>query len=512
MEENRRTVAARGQTQWEAQRRVKPCWWHGSYVPSVTRCIMSKLEVSRVGFGMILGAATGIGLLYYFYKQKRKKPWLMASSGSPNFQCLQNALGPHEHREMLLPHNQVPQMRRRPMEGGDSLPYASFLTCEEQVELLNRLDFVHKGLAELRHEVQELRNSLHGLAGEIAGEVRSYLEESQKMTRRRRFVFSRERSDSAGSSSIYFTASSGTVTTDDAESEGGYTTANAESDYDRESEKESEEVEDETSCETVRLARKDSLDLVNEDEVTLTFDTAAEEELNQLLLQADHLHSGNDQEKREGFQLLLNNKLVYGNKQDFLWRLARAYSDMYEIADETEDKKSYASDGKEEAERALQMGDQSAECHQWYAVLCGQFSEHESIQKRIQAGHVFKKHVEKAIALKPDDSKSYYLLGRWCYQVSHLGWLERKTASALFEEPPTASVQDALQNFLKAEDLSSGSSKTRRVYIAKCYRELGNNPAADHWLSLASELPVITKEDAESNKELEEQLEKTNQV
>lgn len=89
-----------------------------------------------------------------------------------------------------------------------------------------------------------------------------------------------------------------------------YSTANAESDYDRESEKENEEGEDEVSCETVRTARKDSLDLVNEDETALILDSTVEEELEQLLQQADQLHAGNEQEKREGFQLLFNSKLA----------------------------------------------------------------------------------------------------------------------------------------------------------------------------------------------------------
>ncbi|CAI5763996.1 Regulator of microtubule dynamics 3 [Podarcis lilfordi] len=436
---------------------------------------MSKMVVFRVGLGMVLGAAAGIGLFYYFYKQKRKKP--QQRSKSPNVQSQHNALDPKEHTQILQPYNQVPRMRQAPVEGGDSIPYTAHLTQEEQAEVLNRLDFVLKSLIELRHEVEELRNSLRGLAGEIVGEVRTQLEESQKVIRRRRTVYPRERSDSTGSSSIYFTASSGAAYTTDGESEGGYTTANAESDYDRESDKESEEGEDERSCETVRTARRDSLDLVNEDE-TLTLDPATDEAFGQLLQQADRLHSGSEQEKREGFQQLLNNKLVYGDKQDFLWRLARGYSDMYEITEDADEKLSYASDGKDEAETALQMGDQSAECHQWYAVLCGQASEHESIQKRIQAGHTFK--------------------------VSHLGWLERKTAAALYEEPPTATVQDALQNFLKAEDLSAGFSKVGRIYIAKCYKELGDNSAAAHWLGLASELPVITKEDAESSREMEE--------
>lgn len=38
--------------------------------------------------------------------------------------------------------------------------------------------------------------------------------------------------------------------------------------------------------------------------------------------------------------------LQYGGRQDFLWRLARAYSDMCELAEEASEKKSYAQNGE----------------------------------------------------------------------------------------------------------------------------------------------------------------------
>ncbi|NXV03513.1 RMD3 protein, partial [Cettia cetti] len=250
-----------------------------------------------------------------------------------------------------------------PVSAGDGAVSSLLLRQDEQLEVLERLDFVVRNVVELRREVEELRNSLQHLAVEIVGEVRTHLEETQRMTRRRKFTFSRERSDSTGSSSIYFTASPGNANTD--ESEGGYTTANAESDYDRESERESEEGEDDVSCDTVRTVRRDSLDLGPEDESPLLLDSSLEEGLGQLLEQADRLHSGDEQDKREGFQLLLNNKLAYAGQQEFLWRLARAHSDMWELTEDADERRSYATGGKEVLELALQKWDQSAECHQW---------------------------------------------------------------------------------------------------------------------------------------------------
>lgn len=446
----------------------------------------------RTGLGLLVGTAAGLGFLCALYIQRWKRTQRHGRS-----QSLPNSL---EYTRTSEPGRQVMLLQAAPGEAGDAA-VLSRLPREGQEEVLGRLDFVLTSLVALRREVEELRSGLQGLAGEIVGEVRSHMEEHQRVARRRRFPFARERSDSTGSSSVYFTATSGATFTD-AESEGGYTTANAESDYDQDSDRESEEGKDDVSCETVKMGRKDSLDL--EVEAAPGPGPGALEDVLPLLRQVDELHQGSEQDKREGFQLLLNNKLAYGRRQDFLWRLARAYSDMCELTEEGSEKKSYALNGKEEAEAALEKGDESAECHQWYAVLCGQLAEHEGIQRRIQSGFSFKEHVDKAIALQPENPMAHFLLGRWCYQVSHLSWLEKKTATALLESPLSATVQDALQSFLKVEELQPGYSKAGRVYISKCYRELGKNLEARQWVKLALELPSVTKEDSALQKDLEE--------
>lgn len=444
----------------------------------------------RFGLGLIAGVATGV-VVYVVYRRHRKQNKKVLSK--QNGYRIQT----HSESDNVATTSNYPQA----LSGRSDVVVVS---QGEQMELLNRLDYVLGSIAEVKKEVESLRNSIHGLAEDIIGEVRSHLEENQKTIRRRRVLLHRERTDSTGSSSIYFTASSGANHTD-VESEGGYTTANAESDYDRESSRASEdEEEDEVSCETVRTMRRDSQDLVTDDEATILAADPVDGELMLLLQKADQLHSGDAEQKREGFQLLSNNKLLYGQHQDFLWRRARSCSDMIELTDDMTEKKSYAVEGKEEAEAALEKGDQSAECHKWFAILCGQLSDYEGIQKRIQIGYTFKEHIEKAISLQPNDPKCYYLLGRWCYQVSNLGWLERKTCAALYDTPPSATTDEALQNFLKAEELSPGSSKAARVYIAKCYMDLGDQSLANHWMNLAAELPDRTKDDKESSPILDE--------
>lgn len=59
-----------------------------------------------------------------------------------------------------------------PVEAGDCAVCTPLLTHGEQVDVLDRLDFVLTNISELRKEVEELRNSLQHLAADIVGEVR----------------------------------------------------------------------------------------------------------------------------------------------------------------------------------------------------------------------------------------------------------------------------------------------------------------------------------------------------
>ncbi|XP_042337396.1 regulator of microtubule dynamics protein 3-like, partial [Plectropomus leopardus] len=141
------------------------------------------------------------------------------------------------------------------------------LSPGQQLELRNQLDQVLSCVASLRSEVAELRGGLQDIALQIIQDVKKGVEDSQRV-RRRRHVVHRERTDSTGSSSIYFTASQGMASTFEETSEGGYSTAYAESDYtdrdtdreegEREPEQESEEEEDKSCATVLTLRQEDS--------------------------------------------------------------------------------------------------------------------------------------------------------------------------------------------------------------------------------------------------------------
>ncbi|XP_042358417.1 regulator of microtubule dynamics protein 2 [Plectropomus leopardus] len=336
-----------------------------------------------------------------------------------------------------------------------------------QAEVLERLEALIQCVSELKDEMKSLKNALPTLQDQVREELRGRDEARRASPLHRTTPTRRKRA-----AVTIAAARAGGRSSEEAESEGGYMTALTDSD------------------------EEDLSDAEQRDE------ELPADKLCVLLQRIDSLHQGAESDKRESLNLLLQQREEFGQNSTFLWRLIRAYCDVHDISATMEEKKNHAETGKKVGEEAVSLNPTCAESHQWYAIMCGIMAEYDTVQNKIKNGYIFKDHLDKAIELKPQDPMSYYLLGRWCYAVAQLSWIERKVAATLFGEPPSATIEDALKNFLKVEEIQPGYSKLNYVFLAKCYKDLGQMGKARKMCEAASSMNVVSKEDEDAQKEL----------
>ncbi|NXG27343.1 RMD2 protein, partial [Dromaius novaehollandiae] len=394
---------------------------------------MSHFENKGLILGVMAGTA-GISLFLVWYHKMRKPgaavstPALLAVDKGFNPVGLQN----EAHSE----------------QGG------VLVLHRRQLQILEKLNGLLVSVDELKREVKFLKEAIPKLEELVRAELQGKgdvqrVSPSHRATRRRKA----EAAPGAAE----------TTSSEEAESEGGYITAHT--DTEGESEEEKEWMK--SPYVVVRLEE--------------------EKELFNLLQRVDSLHKGSEDDKKESFRLLLEKEDKYENCAGFLWRVARAYGDLFEMTTDAEEKKKYVTD----VTKSMCVFFFSP---LRFAIMCGYMSQFESVQNKIRNGYLFKEHLDKAIELKPQDPFLYYLNGRWCYSVAQLSWIEKKVAAALFGAPPTSTVEEALQNFLKAEEMCPGYSKSNYVYLAKCYNDLGQKNNALKYCDSALSVLSVTNE------------------
>ncbi|KAJ8958419.1 hypothetical protein NQ318_002201 [Aromia moschata] len=178
--------------------------------------------------------------------------------------------------------------------------------------------------------------------------------------------------------------------------------------------------------------------------------------------------------------------LEYPENPEILWRIGKVHHKISEKSDEKDFIQEQISKGIEACDAALKLKTDSADIHKWYAILIGSRSDFVPLQEKISDGHLFKKHVDEAIAITPWDPSLHYLLGRFKYEIAGLKWYERKVAAALYAEPPNATYADALLHFVEAEKLANFEWKENKLMIAKCKIAEGDYWEAVSWLEKAS--------------------------
>lgn len=226
-------------------------------------------------------------------------------------------------------------------------------------------------------------------------------------------------------------------------------------------------------------------------------------ELTKLLREVDDLLRGDAEQQQTAFYLLEQNYNQYADEPEVLWRLAHASHALAAIVEDTapERKKAIIQKGCDYAEKALILNPSSYEAHKWYAINVGTRGQFSSLRERANDGSLFKKHIDEALKLKPNDSSLHHLLGRFNFEVASLSWFERSMASTIFSLP-SVTIQDALDHFLKAERLTSTPSKENRIFIARCHDALNNVTEAVEWLEKAAVVENFTSGDEEAEKTL----------
>jgi hypothetical protein len=66
----------------------------------------------------------------------------------------------------------------------------------------------------------------------------------------------------------------------------------------------------------------------------------------------------------------------------------------------------------------LELDESHAEAHKWFAITVGSRGEFLGQRERVEAGLLFKEHVEKGLKLQPNDPSLHHLLGRFKYEVN----------------------------------------------------------------------------------------------
>lgn len=224
----------------------------------------------------------------------------------------------------------------------------------------------------------------------------------------------------------------------------------------------------------------------------------------------DELMEGQAEQQKLAFDLLNSQDCqTITLNPDYLWRMCKSMYLMAVVIGQEGDsakKQSLIFEAVDYGLKAIEIDELNSEAHKWYAIVIGSRGEYLGIKEKILDGYEFKKHIDRAADLSPQDHTIRHLLGRFCYEVAELSWWERKMASTLFADPPNATMDEAKEHFMAAEQLKPDGWKENRQFLAKSCIHLKDYSAALHWLDQANELPVKNPDDQQAQNDIDELL------
>ncbi len=159
-------------------------------------------------------------------------------------------------------------------------------------------------------------------------------------------------------------------------------------------------------------------------------------------------------------------------------------------------RETYYEAARKYAEIALKVNPRWSDANLMMALAMGRMALISGGRDRIKAVNEIRTYAEKAILYDPGNYKAYHVLGRWCYEVSKLGFFERTAAKILFGGVPKSSFAEAIRYYEKSRSIAPDFS-LNYLECAKAYEKNGQLPQAILFLKQLQTMPPVTDVDVE---------------
>eukprot|EP01117_Protostelium_nocturnum_P018758 TRINITY_DN790_c0_g2_i2.p1 TRINITY_DN790_c0_g2~~TRINITY_DN790_c0_g2_i2.p1 ORF type:complete len:233 (-),score=64.76 TRINITY_DN790_c0_g2_i2:233-931(-) len=213
----------------------------------------------------------------------------------------------------------------------------------------------------------------------------------------------------------------------------------------------------------------------------------------EVISKGDQLY--NDKKREEAEKCFEEGLKQFPNEIEIIWRYTRTLFDAAEEKPNDKNwKQTYFERAFEVINKGLEVAPDHWSSHKWWAICSSSLGDFQSTTDKIKNAFKIKEHSLRAAELKPDDATTQHMLGRWCYSVASIGWLDRKLASTLFATPPESSYEEAIGYFLKAAELQP-SFPRNAVFLGDSYSQIKKYSDAKEWYTKALKMEPESQTD-----------------
>ncbi len=136
-----------------------------------------------------------------------------------------------------------------------------------------------------------------------------------------------------------------------------------------------------------------------------------------------------------------------------------------------EKKMDYFSAGRSYADSAYGLDSTNSEVNIVMAFSIGRIILLQSGREKVAGAGAIKRYAENAIRYDPANYKAWHILGRWHYEVSGLGLIERTLARWFYGALPDASLQESIKDYERSMALRPGFMLNYLELAKACRRD-----------------------------------------